>query len=234
MHIVVRSPFVQGRSELSFLMGSCPVSNVVVSKTLCLQTYDLYLNWTQFWKNDCISGTPRTNGDMEEYLVMLRVVYTESTQKRDLGNAVTQNLAFRVELPTQVAVRSLNEVYLSPRTIIVKALVVSRTFDASTYTGVLVLRTKTQAPSFLIAPKLSNTLSGITSAITQIGNFSHDCSNSSLDCFQEWQIVSWVDPEVGICKWNEAFTVRWNTSCHDSCSNSGLHFLPSTFKGLGR
>ncbi len=224
LRLVIKSPFVISRSNLTFSIGSCPAYNVSIEISLCRYVYNTYFNWIQIWNDNCAPVITTINGDTKEFILFLKATFTETfpdLRKRNIERTVSENLAFRIAIPTFVTIKTLNQTLLPPSSIVVKGIVVSRMFDAQSHTGTLILRTKTEKPGYLTAVRVSDTLAGVTTSIVQVGNFNVSCPNATVNCIQEWQLTSVLNPNMGVCKLDDVYTVKWNTTCHYPCSATG-------------
>lgn len=224
LRLIVKSPLVMGRSDPTFYLGTCIMTNVTKTTIYCQNVYSISFNWTQVWRDSCIPVVVALNGATKEYVMFLKVVLTEAfadMRKRDVYRTVTENLAFRVSLPINVALKSENETLLPPPDFSVSGIVISRQFDAFTHTGTVIVRTKTQKPAYLMLPTVSNSIAGVLSTITEIGDFHANCPNSSVDCVQEWLITTIVEPEQGVCRLDDTYSLKWNSTCHYPCWPSG-------------
>ncbi len=239
LHLIVKSPLVLSRSYLSFSLGDCMVANVTRRNGTCMDIYDIYVNWRSVFQNNCTdSHSFVINGFYKEYFFFLKAEYTEtfddwrkrdyipntygrSISKRSMDRVTSESLAFRVSVPTSVSVTSSQQTLTKP-TFIVKLMVISREFDIQTSTVIIIMRTKTQAPGFLILPRMNHTQTGLNTTIFMRPESNVTCPNNvSTDCIQTWEIRASIDTQNGVCKLGDTFFLTWNTSCHYPFWDSG-------------
>ncbi len=235
LYLAVKAPLVESRSALNFSMGSCLPLSVIKSNGFCHDSYQVTFNWTQAISNDCITSLAFTNGNFREIVVFLGATYTETfvDNKRVANNKrigtvdrhTTELLAFRVVVPLVVSVTSDNQTLIPPPTLVVRAMVLSRSFDPQSYTARLVVRTKIDKPGLLYLPRVANLQQGVHSLISLNAEQSNmTCPNASVDCVQLWDVA--ISTNSSTCKIEDVLTITWNTTCHYPCWESGEpHFL---------
>ncbi len=225
--LVVKSPLVESRSALNFSMGSCLPEAANQSAGFCHDVYRATFNWSQVVSSNCISSLSYTNGNYKEIVLFLGATYRETFvdwKKRTVATVdriTTEMLAFRVVVPLVVAVTSENQTLIPPPTLVVRAMVLSRTFDPQAYTARLIVRTKIDRPGLLMLPRVTNLQQGVTPLISLNAQSNMTCPNASVDCVQLWDVSVVVNTTSNICKVEDVLTITWNTTCHYPCWESG-------------
>ncbi len=239
LSLSVKAPLVESRSALNFSMGSCLPTSAIKSSGFCYDSYQVTFNWSQVVSNDCITSLELTNDNYKEIIVYLGASYTETffenrrmAHKKNNNNKridtldrhTTELLAFRVIVPLVVAVTSENQTLIPPPTLVVRATVISRSFDPQTYTAHLVIRTKIDKPGVLILPTVTNLQHGTIYPLITLNEQSNaTCPNASVDCVQLWDVA--ISANSSTCKIEDVLTITWNTTCHYPCWESGKNLV---------
>ncbi len=231
LQLTVKAPLVEGRSALNFSMGSCLAQSTIKSNGFCHDSYRVTFNWTQALSNDCITSLAFTNGNFREIAVYVGATYTETfvdnkrvdSHNKRIGTVdrlTTELLAFRVVVPLVVSVTSDNQTLIPPPELVVRAMVLSRSFDPQSYTAHLVVRTKIDKPGLLHLGRVTNLQQGVHSLISlNVQQSNMTCPNASVDCVQLWDVA--ISTNSSTCKIEDVLTITWNTTCHYPCWESG-------------
>ncbi len=226
LKVVVKSAVVSGRSELfNWTIGKCPLQNVDMTETHCMEVYDVPISWQGIWDNRCIPVLSETIGNWKEYVLAVTAKHIETlSDLRTLERLITETIAFRVSVPLSVTVTVGDQKGTAQADLHFRAAVMSQSFDLDTFTGTVVLRTKVNAPYVLKDPVASNQVAGLHPTIALMPNQTVGCSPPG-DCSQEWIITIDVDKESGVCRLDDAYNFIWNVTCYDACGELEPAFL---------